>query len=269
MATVRLRGLSDDSLRRVVEQADHGLAVGQFVRAAAAGYVAASPTLEAGEIVGLVERVSGDRFVIAMPGAVTTAVDADPGQVYFLGVGGAFEATKAEGVVVSAPILRGLPGGSALVLGWRPSEDEREAFMAIIPAPSDQGGITETEAGFLSAEIASVAHGFVDGDVLRYDTSEEEWVKAQADSAANAGSGDNLGFCEKVGDDAFKVRTGGLMNLPAHTETVGAEIYLSASVAGEYVTTAPSTQGYVVQRLGIVEDSNNFRVDIDNGYVVQ
>lgn len=138
----------------------------------------------------------------------------------------------------------------------------------IQPAPADQAGITEVEAGLLGASVNQASHGFAVGDIIRNNNG--TWAKAQADSAANAGSGEQLAVVDTVTDvNNFTPRYGGKLTLSSHGYTEGDEVYLDASTAGARTTTAPSTAGQVVIKVGSAYDADTLLIDIDGGYVVE
>jgi len=137
--------------------------------------------------------------------------------------------------------------------------------MPFVPKASDQGGMSEVEAGFVEDGISQEGHGFSVDDVVYSDSG--MWTAADASTAALAGEGHRIGIVYAVGSaDLLSVRFGGIHNSDAHGETVGAEVYLSET-AGEFTTTAPSATNTIVLKLGTVRDADNFDMDIDTGYV--
>lgn len=122
------------------------------------------------------------------------------------------------------------------------------------------GGASASGASTTDA-ITQNAHGFAAGDVVRW--SGAVWVKAQADSAANAGNGKRAGVVDTpVTANSFYLRTRGRMTLTAHGYTVGDELFLSAATAGEKTTTAPA----IVVPIATVIDANTIDVMLRAGY---
>ena len=80
-----------------------------------------------------------------------------------------------------------------------------------------------------------VSHGFVLGDVVRFDTG--TWYKALADSAQNA---EVFGIIQLVNGDSFDIvfegKVTGLSGL-----TIGVVYFLSPTVLGSITSTEPST----------------------------
>lgn len=114
------------------------------------------------------------------------------------------------------------------------------------PLVIDSGTIKELQSGdtitasCTSATFTQIGHGFSVGDVVRFD-SVSDWVKAQADTGANA---DVFGVVSVVAGNNFTVvsdgNIAGLSGL-----TAGAVYYLSASTAGVLTDTEPDPESYV------------------------
>lgn len=95
----------------------------------------------------------------------------------------------------------------------------------------------------LTKEINQTSHGFVVGDVIRFDGA--DYVKAKADSATNA---EVLGIVSTVvGVDDFIVSLGGFATLAGKSFTPGDTMFLSAATAGLMTTAEPTEAGEVVK----------------------
>jgi Collagen triple helix repeat (20 copies) len=107
-------------------------------------------------------------------------------------------------------------------------------------AAGGSGGSTSTKT------ITQVAHGLILGDVARFNGTTHKYVKAQADTEANA---EVLGIVSKVTNaDTFDLVTQGFVDLTGYAAgafTDGSVYYLSNSVAGGLTLTEPTTPGQV------------------------
>ena len=95
--------------------------------------------------------------------------------------------------------------------------------------------------------ITQSSHGLIVGDAVKVSASSGTWIKAQADSAANAGT---LGIvCEIIDANTFVYQYGGI--LAAGTWTNGESYFLSPTTAGAIITEPASwTIGQVREFLG-------------------
>lgn len=134
LVTAVLRGdiyLSADELdaryfsdRQTVTQAGHGLVAMSVVRFDGANYVKAQAnSVVNAEVVGIVERVDGNDFILVRNGGLLRGVSGlGSGTVYFLSedVAGAITTTEptADGQV-SKPVLIGLTDAKGLVMNYR------------------------------------------------------------------------------------------------------------------------------------------------------
>jgi hypothetical protein len=116
---------------------------------------------------------------------------------------------------------------------------------------SSSGGVTET--------VTQTGHGFAVGDVVRW--SGTEFVKAQADSAANA---DVVGIVASVTSaDIFVLGLtdylipSGLVGL-----TPGAAYFLSAATPGLMTATAPTTIGQIRKPVAIAKTATSAWVQV-------
>lgn len=87
------------------------------------------------------------------------------------------------------------------------------------------------------------------GDVVYIGTGGKVF-QAQADSTSTMPA---LGICTSTGvnNGSVDVMVQGVMNLTAWSFTVGADIFISSSAAGDVTATAPSTSGHTVQKVGV------------------
>lgn len=95
-------------------------------------------------------------------------------------------------------------------------------------------------------QITQVAHGFVPGQAVRYDTSLGRYVLAQANSAANS---EVVGVIETTPDnDTFELIYAGYIDLPAAYSGISLPVlFLSTDVAGGLTGSPPSYVGSVVK----------------------
>lgn len=134
LVTAVLRGdiyLSADELdaryfsdRQTITQAGHGLAAKDVVRFDGADYVKAqADSVANAEVVGVVERVDGDDFILVRNGGLLRGVTGlTAGTVYFLSAATAGLLTTTEPVAdgqVSKPVLLGLTTINGLVFNYR------------------------------------------------------------------------------------------------------------------------------------------------------
>lgn len=138
----------------------------------------------------------------------------------------------------------------------------------IHPAPENQGGLTEAEAGLVGGTVTQASHGFAVDDIVY--NNDGTWAKAQADSAANAGASDQMAIVSSVPNaNDFVPRFGGKHTSAGHGFTEGDILYLDAGTAGGLTATSPSTAGQVVVPCVEVLDDNTFLVKFGSGYTVE
>ena len=95
-------------------------------------------------------------------------------------------------------------------------------------------------------QISQTSHGFSVGDVLRYDSSASSYVKAQANSTANA---EVVGIVSQVVDsDNFKLLTHGYISGLSGL-TAGTVYFLSDNTAGLLTDTEPTSEGSITKPL--------------------
>jgi hypothetical protein len=98
----------------------------------------------------------------------------------------------------------------------------------------------------LKETITQIGHGFLTGQVVRYDTVLSKYVLAQADTTANA---EVVGVISETPDnDTFEVIYSGYIDLPASFAGVSYPVlFLSAETAGGLTFSPPSYVGGVVK----------------------
>ena len=112
----------------------------------------------------------------------------------------------------------------------RDINDLRQRLATRPTVPGRGAGVPDTISRFRQA-----AHGLAVGNVVRHDGT--EWVKSQADTAANAVVGGVV--VVKISADEFVLATSGYV-AGLTGLTAGSVHYLDAATAGDLTTTAPS-----------------------------
>lgn len=137
---------------------------------------------------------------------------------------------------------------------------DADEFGNLTCATPDTGG---GAANSVTDDQTQAGHGFSIGDVIRH--SSTAWVKAQADSLANA---EAYGIVSAIPDgDNFTVTTHGYISGLSGL-TAGGTYYLSESVAGGYTLTAPSSVGQVVKPVLLALGSSTGYVFIQRSNVI-
>lgn len=125
------------------------------------------------------------------------------------------------------------------------------------------GGGGNASGVSLVRDIAQTAHGFAACDVIRHNGT--SYVKAQADSEGNA---EVYGIVTEVQDaHNFTVTTHGYASCFSGL-TAGTYYFLSASTAGAYTVTAPTTVGHVVKPIFFALSATEGNLGIYRGNVV-
>lgn len=138
----------------------------------------------------------------------------------------------------------------------------KDAIIAL-----ENWALTAGSATGMVKEFSQTGHGFAVGDVIRYNGT--SWVKAKADSVANA---EAIGIVVEVPNaNTFKVQCGGYCDKLSGM-TPGAVYFLSDTTAGALTTTEPTAQGTVSKPLYIAMTAStgyifNWR-GLENGYVM-
>ena len=102
-------------------------------------------------------------------------------------------------------------------------------------------------------------HGFVEGDVVRYDAASQRFVKARADTAANA---EVLGVVNAYIGDIFELTYAGLITLSGLPASISSApvLFLSSTVDGKLEASPPSAVGTVVKAVLTRDKGNNYIV---------
>ena len=110
--------------------------------------------------------------------------------------------------------------------------------------PTDSGTKpSDFSAGNSKKTYTQATHGFGAGEAIRHNGT--SWVKAQADSAANA---EAVGVVESVSGDDFTVVFNGAIECSGTSWTTGAN-FLDPTTAGGLTTTKPTTSGSIIKPL--------------------
>ena len=97
----------------------------------------------------------------------------------------------------------------------------------------------------LKESISLASHGFTVGDVIRWNNGSPSYIRAQADSAANA---EVLGIVSaKVDTNTFELTYGGYIDLPQFAGISYPVLFLSGVCAGGLTHNPPSALGTVVK----------------------
>lgn len=104
-----------------------------------------------------------------------------------------------------------------------------------------------------------VGHGFAVGDVVRWDNVSQLYVKAKADTAANA---EVLGVINAVNGNTFEITYCGLVTLSGLPASIsGAPVlFLSSTTSGGLEASPPSALGTVVKPVLTRDKGNNYIV---------
>ncbi len=138
--------------------------------------------------------------------------------------------------------------------GWVLTVDVASGTGMKWAAPTGGGGFTKA--------VNQTTHGFAVDDAIRHNGT--IWVKAQADTAANAGT---LGVVTVVaGANDFTYQFGGL--LTTGTWTDGAEYFLSAATAGLIIVEPSYSIGEVREFIG-TGTPDGMLLEIDLGDVIE
>jgi len=94
-----------------------------------------------------------------------------------------------------------------------------------------------------------VGESVVFGDLLYFNWADKEWKKAKADAAATM-PGSRIALESKADGESCLMLVKGYIRDDSAFEFAGAMIYVSATTAGAMTSTAPSTAGNQLQRVG-------------------
>lgn len=93
-------------------------------------------------------------------------------------------------------------------------------------------------------ETISVAHSFIDGDVVRFDPADSTWKLAQANTAENS---EVVGVVSNAQAGSFKITYAGYISLSRYAAISSPVLFLDAEVAGNLTGSPPSAIGTVVK----------------------
>jgi hypothetical protein len=180
---------------------------------------------------------------------------------------------NAKGLVTAGAALSGDATTSGAALTLATVNSNVGSFTNANITVNAKGLITAASNGstastnISTSEISGQALSATTLVALRYELASDSGTVGQmwlADN--NAGTNDNfyvIGLAYPPGSvspgGAVTVVEAGLINVPSHGFTTGAPLYLGSS--GACTSTAPSTSGLAIVRVGIVKDANNIWVD--------
>jgi len=123
-----------------------------------------------------------------------------------------------------------------------------------------------TWSGEIDTQLVGMSVAF--GDLLYFNWTDKEWKKAQA-TGSNTMPGLRIALETKIDGDTCKMLIKGYIRDDSAFEFAGAMIYVSATTAGLMTSTAPSTAGQQVQRVGVAKsvDILFFDPSIDVGEI--
>lgn len=122
-----------------------------------------------------------------------------------------------------------------------------------------QGGTVLAKT--VSDSLTQTAHGFAVGDVIRYDTAQGKFIKAQANNASNA---EVTGVVSAVSSSsAFTVVYSGYIDIPTFSGLSYPALFLSDSVAGGLTASPPSAIGSVVKPIAVRSSSTTGHIVVN------
>jgi hypothetical protein len=123
-----------------------------------------------------------------------------------------------------------------------------------------------TWSGEIDTQLVGMSVAF--GDLLYFNWTDKEWKKAQA-TGSNTMPGLRIALETKIDGDTCKMLVKGYLRDDSAFEFAGAMIYVSAATAGLMTSTAPSTTGQQVQRVGVAKSADIlfFSPSIDVGEI--
>jgi len=110
-----------------------------------------------------------------------------------------------------------------------------------------------TWSGEIDTQLVGMSVAF--GDLLYFNWTDKEWKKAQA-TGSNTMPGLRIALETKIDGDTCKMLIKGYIRDDSAFEFAGAMIYVSATTAGLMTSTAPSTAGQQVQRVGVAKSAD-------------
>jgi hypothetical protein len=123
-----------------------------------------------------------------------------------------------------------------------------------------------TWSGEIDTQLVGMSVAF--GDLLYFNWTDKEWKKAQA-TGSNTMPGLRIALETKIDGDTCKMLIKGYIRDDSAFEFAGAMVYVSAVTAGLMTSTAPSTAGQQVQRVGVAKSADIlfFSPSIDVGEI--
>ena len=259
-----------------VVQSGHDFTVGTIVYHDGTHYVRSQAnSVATADVVGIISAVNGTTsFTLTINGHLDNVLTGlTPGQTYFLSATAAGVMTDIEPTLVgqvSKPVLIANSSTSGFFYNWRgvandipvtaidtllPTQSSTTIGKALVSngANAYWGASGGGSGASSTIPVLQVAHTFVVGTLVRYSGIASSYVKAQADSGANA---DVVGIVSTVtAADNFIVTTQGVITGLAGL-VAGASYFLSDSVAGAYTVTEPTLATSVSKPVLIAVSTN-------------
>jgi hypothetical protein len=245
-----------------VIQSGHNFTVGTIVYHDGTHYVRSQANdVQTSDVIGIVTSVTGTLgFTLTTSGFVAGLTGLTAGQTYFLSPTSAGVMTDVEPTTtgtINKPLFVATSATGGLFYNWRgvsndipatdidtllPLQSPTTIGKALVSdgANSYWGAVSGSGGSGASSTInvPQTAHGFTVGTLVRYNGGTSSYVKAQANSGANA---DVVGVVSTVTDaNNFVVTTQGMIT--GLTGLVaGSSYFLSDATAGTYTTLEPTS----------------------------
>lgn len=243
-----------------VVQSGHNFTVGTVVFHDGTRYVRSqSDAIDTSDVIGMVSSVNGSiGFILTTNGFVTGLSGLTPGQTYFLSSTSAGVMVDVEPTApgtVSKPLMVAISTIGGFFYNWRgvandipitdidtllPTQNTTTIGKALISdgANSSWEAVSGGGTGASSTiPVSQASHGFIVGNLLRYNGGTSLYVKAQANNGANA---DVVGIVSAVANASdFTITTQGMITGLAGL-VAGSSYFLSDATAGVYTTLEPT-----------------------------
>jgi hypothetical protein len=228
----------------LINQVAHGFIVGDILRysSAVSKYAKAqADTLANSAAIGWVKAVNSvDSFTIATSGYYTVGSPSwNAGVVLYL-------SSLTAGVMTVSP-----PTAAGTVV--RPvfyTETNKTGWFNF----GDFGSVNASilQSTIVQRNISAFGHGFVVGDVIRYNSP--NYVKAQADTAVNA---EAIGIVSVVVDaNTVTLAVGGFISGMPNMGTTGPMMFLSSVTAGKLTNVEPTPNGIAVSKPMLIPETS-------------